>query len=124
MNLVLLNFMTFADYWLIPATMDAFAISNINYLFEQKRIIEDFYEKSPTILGIVPTMFDKRTTVSQQAYEAIKTKFVSKCRVFEPIGVDSTIKKAQVKKQIIYEFAESRAAEGYRNLTENIAGMI
>ena len=124
MNLVLLNFMTFADYWLIPATMDAFAISNINYLFEQKKIIEEFYEKSPVILGILPTMFDKRTTVSQQAYEAVKMKFSSKCNVFEPIGIDSTIKKAQVKKQIIYEFADSRAAQGYRKLTENIAGMI
>jgi chromosome partitioning protein len=124
MNLVLLNFMTFADYWLIPATMDAFAISNINYLFEQKKIIEEFYDKSPTILGILPTMFDKRTTVSQQALEAVKIKFSEKCKIFEPIGVDSNIKKAQVKKQIIYEFAESRAAENYRTLTENIAGLI
>jgi chromosome partitioning protein len=124
MNLVLLNFMTFADYWLIPATMDAFAISNINYLFEQKKIIEDFYEKAPTILGILPTMFDKRTIVSQQAYEAIKKKFSDRCRVFEPIGVDSTVKKAQVKKQIIYAFADSRAAEGYKKLTTELAGML
>jgi chromosome partitioning protein len=123
MNLVLLNFMTFADYWLIPATMDAFAISNINYLFEQKKIIEDFYERSPSILGILPTMFDKRTIVSQQAFEAIKKKFGDKCRVFEPIGVDSTVKKAQVKKQIIYAFTDSRAAEGYKKLTAELAGM-
>jgi chromosome partitioning protein len=124
MNLVLLNFMTFADYWLIPATMDAFAISNINYLFEQKKIIEEFYDKSPVILGIVPTMFDRRTTVSQQAYEAIKTKYSGKCKIFEPISVDSTIKKAQVKKQIIYDFVESRAGAGYKLLTENLVGMI
>lgn len=124
MNLVLLNFMTFADYWLIPATMDAFAISNINYLFEQKKIIEEFYDKAPTILGILPTMFDKRTTVSQQSYEAIKKIFGPKCKVFEPIGVDSTIKKAQVKKQIIYDFAESRAADGYRKLTHDLTEII
>lgn len=124
MNLVLLNFMTFADYWLIPATMDAFAISNINYLFEQKKIIEEFYDRSPTIIGILPTMFDKRTIVSQQAYEAVKKIFSSKCRVFDPIGVDSSIKKAQVKKQIIYDISESRAAESYKNLTSELVGMI
>ena len=124
MNLVLLNFMTFADYWLIPATMDAFAISNINYLFEQKKIIEEFYDKHPIILGIVPTMFDKRTTVSQQAYEAIKTKFSGKCKVFDPIGIDSVVKKAQVKKQIIYDFTESRAAESYKKLTSNLVDML
>ncbi len=124
MNLVLLNFMTFADYWLIPATMDAFAISNINYLFEQKRIIEEFYERTPKILGILPTMFDKRTTVSQQAHEAIKAKFGAVCRIFEPIGIDSTVKKAQVKRQIIYEFADSRAAQGYKQLSNELLGMI
>lgn len=124
MNLVLLNFMTFADYWLIPATMDAFAISNINYLFEQQRIIEEFYERCPKILGILPTMFDKRTIVSQQAYEAIKKKFGPVCRIFEPIGVDSTVKKAQVKRQIIYEFTDSRAAQGYKQLSNELLGII
>ena len=124
MNLVLLNFMTFADYWLIPATMDAFAISNINYLFEQKKIIDEFYDRSIKILVILPTMFDKRTTVSQQALEAVKSKFSDKCRIFDPIGIDNTIKKAQIKKQIIYEFPNSRAADGYRNLTREMIGMI
>jgi chromosome partitioning protein len=124
MNLVLLNFMTFADYWLIPATMDAFAISNINYLFEQKKIIEEFYDKTPQIIGILPTMFDKRTIVSQHAFEAVKKIFGNKCKVFEPIGIDSSIKKAQVKKQIIYQIADSRAADGYRNLSKELAGIL
>lgn len=124
MNLVLLNFMTFSDYWLIPATMDAFAISNINYLFEQKKIIEEFYERTPQILGILPTIFDKRTIVSQQAYQALKAKFGRICKIFEPIGVDSTVKKAQVKKQIIYDFTDSRAAEGYKRITSELIGMM
>lgn len=123
MNLVLLNFMTFADYWLIPATMDAFAISNINYLFEQRKIIQEFYDKTPAILGILPTMFDKRTIISQEAYEAIRKKFGDTCRIFDPIGVDSAVKRAQVKKQIIYALPGSRAAEGYKKLTAELAGM-
>lgn len=124
MNLVLLNFMTFADYWIIPATMDAFAISNINYLFEQKKIIEEFYDKSPNILGILPTMYDKRTIVSQQALQAVKSKFKDKCRIFEPIGIDSVIRKAQVKRQLIYEFPESRAAQNYLTLTQDVIGLV
>ena len=51
-------------------------------------------------------------------------QFGEKCRVFEPIGIDSTVKKAQVKKQIIYAFTDSRAADGYRKLTSELAGMI
>lgn len=121
MNLVLLNYMTFADHWLIPATMDAFSISNISYLFEQKRTIEEFYDKSPTILGILPTMFDKRTTVAQQALEAVQMKFGSLCRVFEPIAIDSAVKKAQVKRQLIYSYTQSRAAQTYRSITQELA---
>lgn len=124
MNLVLLNFMTFADHWLIPATMDAFAISNINYLFEQKSMIEEFYDKSPSIVGILPTMFDKRTVVSQQALEAVRMKFGDRCRVFDPIAMDSAIKKAQIKRQLIYDVSGSRAAQSYKQLTEQLIGMV
>ena len=123
MNLVLLNFMTFADEWLIPATMDAFSISNISYLFEQKKLIEEFYDKAPRVLGILPTMFDRRTTVAQQALEAVRTKFGDLCPVFEPIALDSAIKKAQIKRQLIYSYRDSRAAQTYRELTQHIAEM-
>lgn len=125
MNLVLLNFMTFADSWLIPATMDAFAISNISYLFEQKKIIEEFYEKSPKILGILPTMYNRRTTVAQTALEAVKTRFSAQTKIFDPIPVDSTIKKAQVKRQVIYDFlGVSKSADSYKALSEEVLGLI
>ena len=120
MNLVLLNFMTFADYWLIPATMDAFALSNIGYLFDQKKIMEEFYDKTPTILGILPTMFDQRTTVSRQALAAVKQKFGASCEIYDPIGLDTSVKKAQVKRRLIYDFSGSRAAKDYRAATQRI----
>jgi chromosome partitioning protein len=124
MNLVLLNFMTFADSWLIPATMDAFAISTINYLFEQKKMIEEFYEKSPKIIGILPTMFDSRTIVARQALQAVQTKFAGKCRVFDPIGLDTSIRKAQIQRQLIYDFVESRAAHSYQKLSKDLVRLI
>lgn len=124
MNLVLLNFMTFADNWVIPATMDAFAISNINYLFEQKEIMEEFYDKSPNILGILPTMFDGRTIVAQQALQAVQTKFGNQCKVFDPIGLDSTIKKAQIKRQLIYDFVNSKAAQNYKKFSHELTELM
>lgn len=120
MNLVLLNFMTFADKWLIPAQMDAFSVSNINYLFEQRKIIEEFFDKKVEIIGILPTMFDKRTMVAQSALEAVKKLYGDKCTIFEPIPVDSVVKKAQVKRQIIYEFENSKASIAYKGLSQQI----
>ena len=124
MNLVLLNFMTFADAWLIPATMDAFAISNIGYLFEQKQMVEEFFDKSPQILGILPTMFDSRTTVAQQALEAVKIRFGGKCKIFAPIAVDSAVRKAQIQQQLIYDFVGSRAAQSYRKISREVVEML
>jgi len=120
MNIVTLNILTFVDYVLIPATMDAFAISNINYLIDQIKIIDEFYDKTPQILGILPTMFDKRISLSAQALEAIKRKFGKSYTIFEPIGIDATVKKAQVKRKFIYSFPQSRAAQQYQNLTGKI----
>lgn len=124
MSLVTLNILTFADYILIPATMDAFAISNINYLLDQTKIIEEFYDKTPKVLGVLPTMYDKRTNVSVQALEAVKMKFGPICRIFDPIGIDATVKKAQVKRQMIFDFPGSRAAEQYEDLTEKVLGVV
>ncbi len=124
MNLVTLNVLTFADYILIPVTMDAFAISNIKYLIDQVKVIDEFYDKAPEVLGILPSLYDKRLSMSQQGLEAVRKIFGKDFNIFPPIGIDSTIKKAQVKKQFIYEFPNSRAAEQYKGLTKDILGRI
>ena len=118
MSVVTLNILTFADYVLIPATMDAFAVSNIKYVIEHIKVIEDFYDKAPQVLGIVPTMYDKRISISSQALEAVKKLFGEKYPVFSPIGIDATVKKAQTRRKFIYEFPNSRAAAQYKELTD------
>jgi chromosome partitioning protein len=124
MNLVTLNVLIFADYLLIPATMDAFAISNIQYLIDQVGVIEEFYDAAPSIMGILPTMFDKRISLSEQGFSAVKKVFGEKYTIFDPIGVDATVKKAQIKKQFIYDFPQSRAAKQYSTLTKKILEVI
>lgn len=125
MNLVLLNFMTFCDYWIVPATMDAFSASNIDYLFMQKKLVEEFYEHSINILGILPTVYDKRTIVAQDGLAFVTKKFAKHTTIFEPIPVDSIVKRAQVKKQCIYDFlGRSKAAEAYHKLSGELVGMM
>lgn len=120
MNIVTLNVLTFSDYLLIPVTMDAFAVSNIKYLIDQVGVIKEFYDKAPSILGILPTMFDKRISLSIQGFEAVKKVFGQEIRIFNPIGIDATVKKAQIKKQLIFDFPQSRAASQYQDLTQEI----
>lgn len=124
MNIVTLNSLIFADYLLIPATMDAFATSNIKYLVDQVKVIAEFYDNPPKILGIVPTMYDKRITLTKSALDALKKRFSKDFRIFDPIGIDATVKKSQLRKKFIYSYPQSRAAAQYKNLTNQIIEQI
>lgn len=121
MSLVLLNSMVFCDEWLIPITLDPFAISNIQYVLKQKDIVEEFWEAKKKVLGILPTQVDKR--FNNEAYiESIKEIF-GDIRVFEGIPTDSLVKRAIVKKQTIYDQKNSKAGEAYLNFVREIDGV-
>ena len=46
-------------------------------------------------------------------------------RIFEPIGIDSTIKSAQLRQKTIYHYlGKSRAAERYLNFSREILQLI
>ena len=87
-------------------------------------MVEEFFDKSPKILGILPTMFDSRTTVAQQALQAVRTKFGSKCKVFSPVNMDTAVKKAQIQQQLIYDFVGSKAAQSYKKITRELVEMM
>lgn len=111
MSLVLLNSMLYCENWIIPITLDPFCISNIQYVLKQKEIIEEFWDVKRTISGILPTQLDKRFN-NVNYIEAIKQGFPN-INIFDGIPTDSLIKRAIVKKQLIYDQKGSKAAEAY-----------
>lgn len=120
MSLVLLNSMIFCDEWIIPITLDPFAISNIQYVLKQKDIVEEFWDSKKKILGILPTQVDKR--FNNEAYtDAIKENFPD-LRIFDGIPTESLVKRAIVKKQTIYDQKGSKAGEAYLNFVKEIDG--
>lgn len=128
MSLVLLNCMLLCSGeesgWLIPVCMEPFAVANLNYVFEQAKICEEFFERPVNIMGILPTQYDKRTSLSEQALDAVKAKFGPKYRIYDPIPIDSMVKRSQAKKQLIYDLAGSRAGDAYKKFSETVVGII
>jgi chromosome partitioning protein len=113
LNIVTQNILTLANYLIIPSTMDPFSASAIRNMTEQVEVVKKYYDSSPKILGVLPTIFDKRTAISNGALKAVKDAF-SSLNIFEPIGVDNYIKKSQIKMKPIYHFMEeSRSAKQY-----------
>ena len=120
LNIVTQNILTLADYLLIPSTMDPFSASAIMNVIGQVEVVKKFYNKHPKILGVLPTIYDQRTSISKGALRAVKDQFPS-LTIFDPIGVDTHIKKSQLKMKPIYYFMdESRAAKQYLEFSKQL----
>ena len=121
MSLVLLNSMLYCDNWIIPITLDPFCISNIQYVLKQKEIIEEFWEAKRTITGILPTQLDKRFN-NINYIDAIKQGFPN-IHIFDGIPTDALIKRAIVKKQLIYDQKASKAGDAYLKFVDEIEAL-
>lgn len=125
LNTVTQNVLTFVDHLIIPATMDPFALPGIASVLSQVKVIEDVYERKINVLGILPTIFDQRPSVTRDIYSTVIEHFKDKLRVFEPLGIDSTIKTAQLRQKTIYSYlGKSRAAEQYLNFTREVLQLV
>lgn len=125
LNTVTQNVLTFVDHLLIPATMDPFALSGIASVLAQVKVIEDVYERKINVLGVLPTIFDQRPAVTRDIYSMVIEHFRDKLRIFEPLGIDSTIKTAQLRQKTIYHYlGKSRAAEQYLNFTREVLQLV
>jgi len=125
LNTVTQNVLTFVDHLVIPATMDPFALPGITSVLAQVKVIEDVYERKIDVLGVLPTIFDQRPAVTRDIYSTVVEHFKGKLRIFEPLGIDSTIKTAQLRQKTIYTYlGKSRAAEQYLNFTREIIQLI
>ncbi len=125
LNTVTQNVLTFVDHLIIPATMDPFALPGIASVLAQVKVIEDVYERKINVLGILPTIFDQRPSVTRDIYSTVIEHFKDKLRVFEPLGIDSTIKTAQLRQKTIYSYlGKSRAAEQYLNFTREVLQLV
>ena len=125
LNTVTQNVLTFVDHLIIPATMDPFALPGIASVLAQVKVIEDVYERKLNVLGVLPTIFDQRPSVTRDIYATVLEHFKEKLRIFEPIGIDSTIKTAQLRQKTIYQYlGKSRAAEQYLRFTREILRLV
>lgn len=123
MGLMNVNVFTFVDAIIIPVNLDAFAIPTVEAVLSNLESLNEFYDKVPQILGILPTRLDSRSTQEKLALEALKTRYSAKFRVYDPIGLDSGVKRAAVKKQVIYDL-NVRASAQYELFTSKVLEQI
>lgn len=119
-NLLNLNALAFADWAVIPVTMDYFAMLGARSTVTMMKQVEKVLERQTDTLGILPTFYDQRTRISRQMNESLMAEFGS--RMFATrIRTNVQLREAQAVQKTIFEHAPySSGALDYFLLTKEV----
>lgn len=115
------NVLLFVDELLIPVATEFLAMMGAQQILQSVARIKEYFERTPALLGVLPTLHDQRTRISCEVLDAIGEAYGSLCSVFPPIPLDTKVGQACALKKTIFEHApKSRAALAYARLVDAV----
>ena len=120
LGIVTVNALVTADSVLIPVECEYFALEGLGKLLNTIKIVQTNLNEELVIEGILLTMYDGRTNLSNQVFEEVKSHFQE--LVFRTI-VHRNIKLSEAPsfgKPILFHDAASKGAINYMNLAKEI----
>lgn len=75
LSLLTVNGMIASNYLLLPVQTEFYALEGVAQLLESMKLVMKQANPSLRLLGVVATMYDKRTSLSTQVFEEIKKYF-------------------------------------------------
>lgn len=78
LSLLTVNGLIAAKYVLLPVQAEFYALEGLGQLLETMKLVRKAMNTSLELLGVLPTMMDKRTTLSGQVHQEIKKHFGDK----------------------------------------------
>lgn len=122
LGLITLNALTAADSVLIPVQCEYYAMEGLSQMLSTVSVVKQRTNQRLRIEGIIFTMFDQRTNLSQQVMDSVKEGLPGNIRFFETV-IPRNVKLAEApsfgKPIIIYDHS-SRGAESYRLLAAEL----
>lgn len=120
LGLLTVNALTAADSVIIPVQTEYYALEGLGQLLETMKLVRQALNPKLSILGVVMTMHDTRTTLSTQVGQQLKHHF--KERLFET-AVPRNIRVAEAPShgKPVGEFDKwSKGARAYKSLTKEV----
>ncbi len=120
LGLLTLNAFTFATHILIPLQCEYYALEGLSHLLNTVKQVKKTYNPSLNLLGIVLTMYDKRSTLCLQVEEDVRKNL--KKLVFEsviPRNVKISEAPSHGQAALIYDITCS-GSQAYIKLTAEI----
>jgi chromosome partitioning protein len=123
MGLLTLNALVASDRVLIPLQCEYYALEGLSYLLGSIQKIKKNFNKNLELMGVILTMFDKRSTLCQMVAEDVK-KFLGE-KVFKtPIPRNTKVSEAPShgKPVLIYD-VKCLGSKAYMSLAREILAL-
>ena len=120
LNMLTVNAMTTADTVLVPIQCEYYALEGLSQLIHTIDLVQQRLNPNLTIEGVVFTMYDVRTNLSNQVVDSVKSSLDTK--IYETM-IPRNIRLAEAPSHGIpismYD-SKSAGAESYRHLAQEI----
>jgi chromosome partitioning protein len=120
LGILTVNALVASTHLLVPIQAAYFAIEGTDDLLETYGRIRSRPNPDLKVLGVVITLFDKRTTISRDTYEQIRATFGSalfKTRICKNVRLE----ESPAYKETVFTYApKSSGAEDYRKLAQEV----
>ncbi|MBM3709188.1 MAG: ParA family protein [Actinobacteria bacterium] len=122
LGLLTINALTSAGEVLIPIQCEYYALEGLGQLVNTINLIKENLNENLIITGVVMTMFDQRTRLSEQVIEEVKTFFPDKVyRTIIPRNIRLSEAPSYGKPIMEYD-PGCKGAVAYKNLTKEVVG--
>jgi chromosome partitioning protein len=120
LGLLTINTLTAANKVIVPVQCEYYALEGLTQLMNTIELVKSNFNQGLELGGLVITMYDKRTNLSDQVYQEVKTYFGDKVyRSVIPRSVRLSEAPSFGKPIILYDI-ESRGAISYMSLAKEV----
>lgn len=120
LSLLTVNGMIAADYLLLPVQTEFYALEGVAQLLESMNLVKKAMNPKLKLLGVLATMYDRRTVLSSQVLAEIKRYF--KDKVFE-VTIPRNVRLAEAPSHgvAIGQYDRfSKGAKAYKSLADEV----
>ncbi|WJG71354.1 ParA family protein [Spiroplasma ixodetis] len=124
MGLTMINILFAVDCIIIPMQAEAYSYQGFNRLLNYIDEIKQYHKINPKILGVLPTLINKRTKIHLQMIKTIKNNVDKKdIKIFEnfiPISIKQAEFMATKNLPLVFENKKTQLLDIYKNLVNEI----
>lgn len=122
LGLLTINALSAADVVLIPVQCQFFALKGLAALLETIQSVQKRLNPSLRILGILPTMAEMNTLMSQDILVSLKKRFTD-IPVFDPVPKSVKFAESNLAGEPIHSYTgDERLVQPYRQIVEFVIG--